>query len=67
MWTPLLMPLRLAATQAVPLWQPILGMIGALLAALFAAWAGGRVLRVGLLMQGKPPRPAQLLQWILRG
>jgi ABC-2 type transport system permease protein len=67
MWTPLLMPLRLAATQAVPMWQPVVGMLGALLAALFAAWAGGRVLRVGLLLQGKPPRPAQLLQWILRG
>jgi ABC-2 type transport system permease protein len=67
MWTPLLMPLRLAATQAIPIWQPIAGMAGALATALVAAWAGGRVLRVGLLMQGKPPRPAQLIQWILRG
>jgi ABC-2 type transport system permease protein len=67
MWTPLMMPLRLAATQAVPLWQPVVGMLGALIAALVAAWAGGRVLRVGLLMQGKPPRLAQLVQWILHG
>jgi ABC-type Na+ efflux pump permease subunit len=67
LWTPLLMPLRLAATQAVPMWQPVLGAAGAMVAALAAAWAGGRVLRVGLLMQGKPPRLAQLLQWILRG
>ena len=66
-WTPLLMPLRLAATQAVPLWQPIVGMLGAVLAALVAAWAGGRVLRVGLLMQGKPPRLGQLMRWVLRG
>jgi hypothetical protein len=43
------------------------GMAGALATALFAAWAGGRVLRVGLLLQGKPPRLAQLAQWVLRG
>jgi ABC-2 type transport system permease protein len=67
MWTPLLMPLRLAATQAIPMWQPIVGMLGALLTALVAAWAGGRVLRVGLLMQGKPPRLGQLMQWVIRG
>jgi ABC-2 type transport system permease protein len=67
MWTPLLMPLRLAATRAVPLWQPIVGGIGALLAAAIAAWAGGRILRVGLLLQGKAPRMSQLLEWVIRG
>jgi ABC-2 type transport system permease protein len=67
LWTPLLMPLRLAATQAIPLWQPIVGMVGTLLTALLAAWAGGRVLRVGLLLQGKPPRLGQLMEWIVRG
>jgi ABC-2 type transport system permease protein len=67
MWTPLLMPMRLAATSAVPLWQPILGLLGSMAAALLAAWAGGRVLRVGLLMQGKPPRLGQLVQWVLHG
>ena len=67
MWTPILMPLRLAATEAVPLWQPIAGLVVTLLFALVAVWAGGRVFRVGLLLQGKPPRPMQLLGWILRG
>jgi ABC-2 type transport system permease protein len=66
-WTPMLMPLRLAATEAVPLWQPVLGAFLTLLAALAAVWAGGRVLRVGLLLQGKAPKLAQLLSWILRG
>jgi ABC-2 type transport system permease protein len=67
MWTPILMPVRLAATEAIPLWQPIAALAGTLLAALLAVWAGGRVFRVGLLLQGKPPRPLQLLGWILRG
>ena len=67
MWTPILMPLRLSATEAVPLWQPIVALFTTLLFALAAVWAGGRVFRVGLLLQGKPPRPMQLLGWILRG
>jgi ABC-2 type transport system permease protein len=67
LWTPLLMPLRLAASEAIPLWQPAVGLLGTLLAALVAVWAGGRVFRVGLLLQGKPPRPLQLLGWILKG
>lgn len=66
-WTPLLMPLRLAATEAVPLWQPVAGAVGSVLTAGAAIWAGGRVLRVGLLLQGKPPRIGQLIGWILRG
>jgi ABC-2 type transport system permease protein len=66
-WTPLLMPMRLAATAAVPVWQPALGMVGTIAAACTAAWAGGRIFRVGMLMQGKPPQLAQLLRWVLRG
>ena len=67
LWTPMLMPLRLAATEAVPLWQPIVALLASLATAGAAVWAGGRVFRVGLLLQGKPPRFTQLLGWILRG
>ena len=28
-WTPFLMPLRLAASEAIPLWQPIVALVGA--------------------------------------
>jgi ABC-2 type transport system permease protein len=67
LWTPILMPLRLAATEAIPLWQPLVALLATLLFALAAVWAGGRVFRVGLLLQGKPPRPTQVLRWIFRG
>ena len=28
---------------------------------------GSRILRVGLLLQGKAPRMSQLLEWVIRG
>ncbi len=40
---------------------------GSLTMAVMTVWAGGRVFRVGLLMQGKPPRVRELLTWIWRG
>jgi ABC-2 type transport system permease protein len=67
LWSPMLMPLRLAATQAIPLWQPVVAGLGSLLTAIAAAWAGGRVFRVGLLLQGKAPRLGQLIRWVVRG
>jgi ABC-2 type transport system permease protein len=66
-WTPLLMPMRLAATEAIPLWQPLAGLAGTLLMAMVVVWAGGRVFRVGLLMQGKPPKLGELVRWIVKG
>lgn len=67
LWTPLLMPMRLAATAAVPVWQPIVGALGTLAAVLACAWAAGRIFRVGMLLQGKPPRLTELARWVFRG
>jgi ABC-2 type transport system permease protein len=67
LWTPLLMPLRLAASEVVPLWQPLLGVFVCVLLAVAAMWAGGRVFRVGLLLQGKPPKFAELVRWVVKG
>lgn len=64
--TPFLMLTRLAATPAPPAWQLALGLVltaSAMAACIFAA---GRIFRIGLLMQGKPPNLPELLRWIRR-
>jgi ABC-2 type transport system permease protein len=65
--TPMLMLMRLAASPMVPIWQPALGMILVLATAVLSVFAGGRVFRVGLLMQGKAPKMTELARWAMRG
>ena len=65
--TPMLMLLRQAGPATIPAWQPWVGLAGILVTSVLCVWAGGRIFRVGLLMQGKPPKPADLLRWAIRG
>jgi ABC-type Na+ efflux pump permease subunit len=66
-FTPLLMVLRLCTPGSVPTWQPYVGLVGVLLCTLFFVWAGGRVFRVAILMQGTPPKLANIVRWAIRG
>ncbi len=65
--TPMLMPMRVAVSDAVPLWQPILGFALTLLTALIVIVAAGRIFRIGILIHGKPPKLRELARWALRG
>jgi ABC-2 type transport system permease protein len=65
--TPMVMLLRQAVPPGVPAWQPVAGAVGTLLTTLVCVWAAGRVFRVGLLMQGKPPKLTDLVKWAIRG
>jgi ABC-2 type transport system permease protein len=66
-WTPMLMLVRIASPVTIPAWQPWVGLAGVALFTLASVWAAGRIFRVAILMQGKPPRISELLRWALRG
>jgi ABC-2 type transport system permease protein len=66
-FTPMLMLIRMAVREGVPLWQQWFGLAGMVGAAALAVWAAGRIFRVAILMQGVPPRLGNLFRWAFRG
>ncbi|MHB1308807.1 MAG: ABC transporter permease, partial [Limisphaerales bacterium] len=66
-FTPLLMLVRMSTPGGVPAWQAWVGLAGLLACTAFALWLGGRIFRVGILMQGKLPRFAEMVRWGFRG
>lgn len=65
--TPTIMILRMNIPPGIPLWQPIVGIFGVLAFTAFSVYAASRVFRVGILMQGKPPKLTEMLGWVFRG
>ncbi len=66
-FTPTLMVLRLTVQESLPVWQPLLGLVGVVSFALLSVWFGSRVFRVAILMQGTPPRFGNIVRWGIRG
>jgi ABC-2 type transport system permease protein len=66
-FTPMLMMMRQSLPGGVPAWQPWIGLLGVVLFTSFLVFAAARVFRVGLLIQGKPPRLKDLFSWAVRG
>ena len=66
-FTPILMLLRQAMPNGVPAWQPWVGLAGALVFAAATVWTASRIFRVAILMQGKPPKLAELARWAMKG
>jgi ABC-2 type transport system permease protein len=62
--TPFLMLLRLAMDERPPAWQVALGVALTLLTMLAIVWAAGRIVRTGLLMQGKGVSVRELWRWV---
>ncbi len=67
LFTPMLMVLRLSTPVAIPAWQPWAGVAGVLALTAISVWAGGRIFRVGILMQGRPPNLRDMVKWAIRG
>lgn len=62
--TPFAMILRLVMPPGPPLWQVLLSVALLMATTALVVWAAGRIFRVGLLMQGKPPNLPELVKWI---
>jgi ABC-2 type transport system permease protein len=67
LFTPFLMLLRQSTEAGVPMWQPWVGLTGVVLVTVGFVWVGSRIFRVGLLMQGTPPKLANIVRWAVRG
>ncbi len=67
LFAPSVMILRMSTPTVVPAWQPWVGLVGVLLTTVLLVWVGGRIFRVGILLQGQPPRLGNLVRWIVRG
>ncbi|MCK4415178.1 MAG: ABC transporter permease [Candidatus Eisenbacteria sp.] len=65
--TPMVMVLRIASPVGIPAWQPWVALGLLLLSTVFTIWAGGRIFRIAILMQGTPPKLANLVRWAIRG
>ena len=64
---PMLMCLRMSATSAIPLWQPILGLLLMLVTTALCVFAASRVFRIGMLTQGRAPKLSELVRWAITG
>jgi ABC-type Na+ efflux pump permease subunit len=66
-FTPMLMLARQSAPGGIPPWQPWIGLVGVLCFTSLCVYVGGRIFRVGILMQGKPPKLKDLIRWAVNG
>lgn len=62
--SPFIMVLRATGTsEPVPGWQVALSLALSAASSVAFLWLASRIFRVGILMQGKPPTPRELLRW----
>jgi ABC-2 type transport system permease protein len=67
LWTPMLMLLRQSTSVTIPLWEPIAGLVGVVFFTTFCVWAGARIFRSTIILQGKRPRIGTIFRYIIKG
>lgn len=63
--TPYLMLMRIAIPPGPPAWQVAVAVVGTVVTTAAMVWAAGRIMRVGLLMQGKTANYRDMARWIM--
>lgn len=62
---PYVMALRVSASsEPIAAWQVAASIVWGFAWVFVFLWGGAKIFRVGVLMQGKPPSPRELLKWI---
>jgi ABC-2 type transport system permease protein len=61
---PFLMLLRISLQPGPPMWQIVLSVLLMTGTALAVVWAGAKIFRTGLLMQGKSATFGEMLRWV---
>ena len=65
-FTPTIMMTRIATPVTVPIWQPVVGLLGVILFTVFTVWIGARIFRTAILIQGQKPSIANLIKYAFR-
>lgn len=65
--TPMMMIARLSVPPGLPWWEPVLGALLMLATTSVIVYAGGRIFRVGLLMQGQGAKLKEMARWVFQG
>ncbi len=66
-FTPTVMVMRMASSVTIPMWQPVVGLIGVILFTIFTVWIGARIFRTAILIQGQKPSLATLYKYAFKG
>jgi len=66
-FTPTIMILRMASPVTIPVWQPIIGLLGVVLFTMFSVWVGARIFRTAILIQGQKPTLNNLVKYAFKG
>jgi ABC-2 type transport system permease protein len=67
LFTPVMMLMRQSMPAGVPAWQPWAGLAGIAVTTVLISWLAARLFRLVILLQGKSPKPAELVRWAIRG
>ena len=66
-FTPTIMVMRMASSVTIPMWQPVVGLVGVILFTIFTVWIGARIFRTAILIQGQKPNLATLYKYAFKG
>ncbi len=66
-FTPTVMVMRMASSVTIPMWQPVVGLLGVILFTIFTVWIGARIFRTAILIQGQKPTLSNLFKYAFKG